>query len=264
MATQKYGGESVWELVLQNQTPIRVLFIQARRPDDIMIGHERTCVQKRFSAVPSNITFHNAYVAPPDRNLLDTHDAIVLGGSGDFSVYHRNSRSWVSPINRLLEESLKRSIPGFGLCFGHQLLGQFLGSDVVSSSEHAEIGTTEATLTKAGEADSLFRTLDRIFPIHTGHSDWVTTVPEGVDILASNDKLTTQAMRVRGTNFFSTQFHPDMTGQEAQERYDAYRDVFHKCHKPENDDAKKLFKAGADQSTQLLGVFAQYVSDLIS
>ena len=64
------------------------------------------------------------------------------------------------------------------------------------------------------------------FPVHTGHSDCVSTIPPNVELLASNDRLLTQAFKVKDRLFYSVQFHPDMSGAEARARYLAYRAGF--------------------------------------
>ena len=83
---------------------------------------------------------------------------------------------------------------------------------------------------------------------------------EGVDLLARNDVTETQAFHVRGTHFYSVQFHPDMTGAEAQARYLAYRDGFAERIDPNARAQADKFKAGVDESAALLGRFCDLVA----
>ena len=64
--------------------------------------------------------------APADVRWLDGIDGLLIGGSGDYSVHHPQSQRWVNPMRVVLDAALQRRMPGFGLCFGHQLLGLHL------------------------------------------------------------------------------------------------------------------------------------------
>jgi GMP synthase (glutamine-hydrolysing) len=133
-----------------------------------------------------------------------------------------------------------------------------LGCPIKTIPEHAELGTVEVEVTQAGRVCPVFGALGPRFRVHTGHSDHVTGVPAGVELLAQNDALRTQAFRVRGTRFFSTQFHPDMTGQEGHDRYLAYR-----RHFTDGDLELALanaaqFRPGQDESCALIGRVADY------
>jgi GMP synthase-like glutamine amidotransferase len=245
-------------LNISNRT--RILYIQARKADDKMIEHEKSCIQKRLSDHSDlDITFHNAYLSPPSPELLQTHNALILGGSGDFSVHHKNSREWVRHIEKLLTKTLDSKLPGFGICFGHQLLGQVMGATVDSEPTRSEIGTVQVSLTETGATDLVFGTLPERFAVQTGHSDSVTTIPKGIELMGRNEQLETQAFKVSDLPFYSTQFHPDLTGDEAQGRYDAYRDVFNKCSGDSDGSEDRVFQKGTDISTSLLSAFVHLV-----
>ena len=66
---------------------------------------------------------------------------------------------------------------------------------------------------------SLFGPLGERFHGHTGHTDCVEEVPSTVQLLARSSTLETQAFKVEGRRFYSSQFHPDLTAAEAQARY---------------------------------------------
>ena len=185
----------------------------------------------------------------------DTLDGLIIGGSGDFSVHHPRSQGWVTPLRRVLEAALTRGMPGFGICFGHQLLGQHLGSEVRTDPSAAELGTVDVQLTAAGAVSPLYAGFTDGLRVHSGHSDLVVDVPEGVELLARNSTCETQSFQVRGTRFFSVQFHPDMTGDEARYRYLAYRHGFADRIDDEAVKAAHRFISGDDASEVLLGAF---------
>jgi GMP synthase (glutamine-hydrolysing) len=220
-----------------------------------MAVHERGCVERRLGGRTFELHTRNALsakVAPQD---IDGFDAVVFGGSGAYSVHDPRSQPWVSELRAVLDRVLERRTPGFGLCFGHQLLGAHLGARVTTAEEHAELGTVDMQLTEAGAADPLFSGLEIDFHAHTGHSDHVTDVPVGATLLAGNDTLRTQAFVVDGTPFYSTQFHPDLTGAEAVNRYLAYQDSLPSVEREATIGGASRFRPGADAATMLLGRF---------
>ena len=238
--------------------PIQILLIQARRAGDPMAVHEHDCITRRITDGRANLTVLNALDAPVDASSLDGADAVIIGGSGNFSVHHPLSQRWVAPLRHVVERSLSERIPTFGICFGHQLLGHHLGAEVVTADEHSEMGTVSVQLTEHGSSDPLFEPLGESFKAHTGHSDCVTRVPPGVELMAHNERLATQAFRVRGTMFYSTQFHPDMTGGEAVARYEAFRAGLD--NPEEYDHGRRKFTAGEDTATKLITGFVDLVA----
>jgi len=220
-----------------------------------MLRHERECIELRTQGCGVRWSAHNAVETPVSPELLADKDAVVIGGSGDFSVYDPRSRPWVDPLVALIGEALEQQIPGFGICFGHQLLGEVMGGTVALDPASAEAGTVRLELTAAGAADPVFGRLDRQFWAHTGHTDRVAEVPAGVELLAFGGTLTTQAFRVRGAPFWSAQFHPDLTGAEAQSRYLAYQAALGSPAVERESPGPDRFQSGADETAQLLAWF---------
>jgi len=239
---------------------MKILLVQVRASDDIMLEHEVACIERKLSPRSCTLVHHNAVVTPADPAWLDGVDAMIIGGSGDFSVHHPRSLPWVTPLRHVLEEALKRNMPGFGVCFGHQVLGQHLGSQVITDPDASELGTVDVSLTDAGRASPLYAGFNDVIRVHSGHSDRVQTVPEGVELLAENGRCETQSFRVRGTQFYSVQFHPDMTGAEARYRYLAYREGFADRIDGEARKAAERFIEGDDESTELLGRFVDILA----
>ncbi len=246
--------------------PVTVLLIQIRRASDEMAAHELSCIRRRLGSRLAELRTRNVLHESVEPSELKNVDAVIFGGSGDFSVHDPRSAKWVTCLRQLLDIVLSRNLPGFGICFGHQLLGYHLGQQVSTSNAHAELGTIRLTLTPEGQRDPLFSQLDGEFMAQTGHSDHVLATPVGVSLLAESEQLATQAFKVNGSRFYSTQFHPDMTGAEAACRYLAYRESLSRA---KGDDAKKgaagvpetgnLFRAGTDAATLLLGGFVDQI-----
>ena len=238
---------------------LHVLLVQVRDPKDAMGPHEADCVRRRLAGRPARLTVRNALAAPASADWLAGVGMVIIGGSGAFSVHDPRSGWFVDPLRDFLEATLARDTPGFGVCFGHQLLGVHLGHAVITDPAHAEVGTITVDLTDAGAADPVFGGLPGQFSAQTGHSDSIIKTPAGVDLLATTPTLDTQAFRVRGTHFYSAQFHPDLTGAEAHARYQAYRRGLAESGVDVPDVNDDHFIEGADDAAALLGSLADTV-----
>ncbi len=238
---------------------LKLLLIQVRAPGDPMAAHEASCVRRRLADLPVDVAAANVLETPAEVGWLDGCDAFVIGGSGAYSVHDPRSAGFVDPLRSLLEASLQRGTPGFGICFGHQLLGLHLGRPVETLPELAEVGTGRFALTDAGANDDVLGRLPATFHGHTGHSDSVLGVPDGVDLLATSDTLDTQVFRVRGTRMYTAQFHPDLTGQEARDRYEAYRRALREAGAEPPEGDPEAYVPGADEGAALLHLWAERV-----
>ena len=114
----------------------QILLVQVRDPKDIMIGHEVECIRNRFGRRPYTLHVRNAVEEQGHPNWLEGMDGFLIGGSGDFSVHHPKSQRWVPALRTILDRALEDAIPSFGICFGHQLLGRHLGSEVRRKRRH--------------------------------------------------------------------------------------------------------------------------------
>ena len=198
---------------------INLLLIQARAPDDPLTVHEQDCVRRRLDGLDVSLVVQNALSAQPETGWLRGVDAVVIGGSGNFSVNHALSQRWVAPLRAMLDVLLRRSTPTFGICFGHQLLGLHLGARVETHPDLEEVGTIGLELTSTGGDVAPFASLPHRFFAHTGHSDHVVDLPAGVTLVVRGDHVEMQGFRVNGAPVYTTQFHPDLTGAEARDRF---------------------------------------------
>jgi len=200
-----------------------LLLVQIRPLDGEMARHEVDCIRRRLGDIEASINVRNVFAETPDIDWLQGQDAMVIGGSGAFSVHDPRSEEWVTELRHVLDACLERALPSLGICFGHQLLGLHLGVEVVTDLARREVGTLAFSLTEAGAKDPLFGTLGpeagSVFRATTGHTDHVTRCPADTTLLATNETSPVQALKVNGAPFYSTQFHPDLNGGEARARY---------------------------------------------
>src|SRR5271166_4549070 len=108
-------------------------------------------------------------------------DAFVITGSSS-SVTER--APWMLRAEALVRAIVAADTPLFGICFGHQLIAQALGGEVVRNTRGREIGTVRVQ--RVGD-DPLFAGLPRAFDVNATHVDAVTRLPRGAQVLARTD-----------------------------------------------------------------------------
>jgi hypothetical protein len=69
-----------------------------------------------------------------------------------------------------------------------------------------------------------------------------------------------QAFRVRGAPFWSVQFHPDLLGEEARDRYRAFAAELPPEEAAQAQAHARLFDPEADDTAGLLGAFVDHVA----
>ena len=234
-----------------------VTLIQIRHPSDSMAQHERECLVRRVTGLDIEWRHKNVFSEDPSPGWLKGASAMLIGGSGAYSVHDARSASWVNALRRVLDLALTESLPSFGICFGHQVLGFHLGATVETRPQLAEVGTVTIELTEAGAKDSLFGGFSPSFRAHTGHSDSVVDVPAGVSVLGKSSVLSNQIFRVDGSQFYSTQFHPDISAQEASYRYAAYKRGLASSMATYEVPPMGAYEIGADESNELIRRFLE-------
>jgi GMP synthase (glutamine-hydrolysing) len=133
------------------------------------------------------------------------HAAIVITGSSS-SVTER--ASWMLRAEGWLREAAALDVPIFGICFGHQLLGQAFGGEVAPNPRGREIGSVRLDL---AEGDALFDGLGPSFLVNATHVDTVARLPRGGVVLGSTD-LERHAVLAIGSRVRGVQFHPEIDG----------------------------------------------------
>jgi len=229
-----------------------VLLIQIRHRSDPSAAHEAACLRRRLANHDVQWVVRNALEDTPSVDWLSGVDMVFIGGSGYHSMVRHGNDPWVGPLRHLLDNILNRQLPGMGLCFGHQLVGHHLGADVSDDPAQAEIGTVQLHLTDDATQTPLMATMPHTFSGQTGHSDHVVSTPDDVVLLASNDALATQAFQIKGTAFYTTQFHPELSGSEARERYQLVSSGLAKTNDDALPEAVNLFKTGQDDTLDLI------------
>ncbi len=118
---------------------------------------------------------------------------------------------WIPPLETFLRDCLKAHVPVVGICFGHQILAQAMGGEVVNSDKGWGVGLHDYTLTAR---PSWIEGMDTGFTIPAIHQDQVAKAPEGAQVFAQSDFCPIAGL-VYGDpdkpDAFSIQPHPEMS-----------------------------------------------------
>jgi GMP synthase (glutamine-hydrolysing) len=169
-------------------------------------------------------------------------DGVVVTGSRA-SVYW--DEAWIPPLVTYVSDAAERDVPVLGVCYGHQILATALGGTVEGMGEY-EIGYREVRKTTDSE---LFEGIDDRFTVFTTHSDAVTELPAGADLLAENEY---GVHAFRKGHAWGVQFHPEYDPDTARdvtmgkdlpdERIRSVLDGIHEENYGAACEAKRLFE----------------------
>ncbi|MFT5778860.1 MAG: GMP synthase (glutamine-hydrolyzing) [Crocinitomicaceae bacterium] len=98
------------------------------------------------------------------------------------------------------------SLPVFGICFGHQLIGLMHGAFGNRMREDRDWQTVEVY-----EDCPLFNRLPSELQMMEDHCEAVS-IPAGFQLVASSDACVNEAMQHQKKKIFGVQFHPEVSG----------------------------------------------------
>jgi len=100
------------------------------------------------------------------------------------------------------------NLPVLGVCYGAQLMAHRSGGQVLPS-QIREYG--RAKLTTVDHHSPLLKEISLDTQVWMSHSDTIASIPESFEIVASTPSVKVAAFRVKGTNTYGIQFHPEVT-----------------------------------------------------
>ena len=210
---------------------------------------ERRSFALRAGLDPKQFQTHDLLGGPPSPSDLRTHDAIMVGGSGDYYV-SKGTLPFMDETLDAVRELAGSKAPTFASCFGFQLLVAALGGEVVHDPDRIEAGTYEVRLTDDAHSDPLFGKLPKRFMAQMGRKDRAESLPDGVIHLASSDRCPYHAFRIPDAPIWATQFHPELNRAENLERFRRYMDAYAVHMSPaERDRALEGFQESPEAET---------------
>lgn len=124
---------------------------------------------------------------------------IILSG-GPASVYDEDAP-------KVSKEVYDLGAPVLGICYGHQLTGEYFGGKV-AAADHREYGRAELII---GKKDPFFEGIDtESFTVWMSHGDRLEKMPEGFDVIAYTKNAPVAAMKHHTRPIYTIQFHPEV------------------------------------------------------
>ncbi|MBC7765961.1 MAG: glutamine-hydrolyzing GMP synthase [Hyphomonadaceae bacterium] len=103
-------------------------------------------------------------------------------------------------------EVLELGVPILGICYGAQLMTDLLGGEVLKADKR-EYGRTEIDLQTSCK---LFKDIELQTICWMSHTDQVTKMPEGFQVVASSTTCPVAAMENAQKKLYAVQFHPEV------------------------------------------------------
>ena len=158
-------------------------------------------------------------------DTLDDFGAVFMGGGPANFAYDESEKSseqklYEKKLTRLMKIIIAKDKPFMGMCLGVGAI--MLGLDHKMSFDYGEsLDAVEIRLTGAGKRDQVVSCLPDTFLAVSGHKEGAAVVPQGVLLLAKNDRCP-QIIR-SGQNVYGVQFHPEIDEIGIRVRMEAYR-----------------------------------------
>jgi GMP synthase-like glutamine amidotransferase len=124
-----------------------------------------------------------------------------------------DAHPWIASAEDLLREFFERERPYVGICFGHQLAAQALGTPVVRVDTGWEVGVHDYDVVVT--RPWMRPRADRLALI-ASHEDQVTAVPDGAELLATTAGCPVAGLLI-GERAWTLQPHPEFTPPLADE-----------------------------------------------
>lgn len=101
---------------------------------------------------------------------------------------------------------LQLGIPILGICYGGQLMAEFLGGKV-NRAKNREYGKTTLEIKTASP---LFKGIEENSVCWMSHTDFIERAPEGFSVTASTQDCPVAAMEDQYKDLYAVQFHPEV------------------------------------------------------
>jgi GMP synthase (glutamine-hydrolysing) len=149
-------------------------------------------------------------VVLPNKAEIKKYDGVLWPGC-NLTVYHEHDKR----VTRMLDFCnlcYDVGVPQFGSCWAMQVAVYVAGGEVKPNPKGREIGLArKIQLTPAGLKHPMYEGKPQVFDGFISHDDEVTKLPEGGELLASNEFTRVQSVSVKHKKglFWAPQYHPE-------------------------------------------------------
>ncbi|NTW62110.1 type 1 glutamine amidotransferase [Candidatus Saccharibacteria bacterium] len=183
-------------------------------------------IEKTLLSIDPNVTATVAriYLDPKIPDFVD-FDGIIVGG-GPMGVYEidKPEYSYIKAEADYLKNAINSRQPILAICFGHQLIAQILGGEVIRDEAKKEIGWYTIQKTDDGKTAKSMMGLPDSFTMFEYHYDRISKLPPNAIVLATSDLCDIQALSYDGLPISSFQFHPELDAALGNEIFESSRD----------------------------------------
>jgi GMP synthase-like glutamine amidotransferase len=170
----------------------------------LLCGHPRPGVQDRHGGFDA---MFQRLLAPHDIQLTSydvehmafppgpgAHDGWLISGSRHGAY---EDHPFIPPLEQFIRDAHAAAVPMVGICFGHQIIAQALGGEVVKWDGGWNIGRRTYAFDGLGDV-----------ALAAWHQDQVTRLPDGAEVIASAPGCAIAAARYPG-RALTIQPHPE-------------------------------------------------------
>ena len=129
---------------------------------------------------------------------LQNYDKVILSGR------RKNDQLMNSINSKIIKHSIQEKKPLLGICYGAEILNLTLGG-TIKKSNSLQKGKQEITISQKNELCN-----DK-FEAFESHNYEISRLADSMDCIAYSDSCKNEIIKIKNSNVFGTQFHPEMT-----------------------------------------------------
>lgn len=204
------------------KSDLKILLLQIREDQSVKQEELESFARYACLEIEQFKTF-NVFDQPNfGKEILDGVDALIVGGASEASVLEPEKYPFVESIQKLLNETIKTSLPVFASCFGFQAAVLALGGEILRDRSNFEMGTYPIKLTDTSKLDPIYKKIPNLFQAVSVHQEKAVQLPSNCDLLAFTDECC-HSFRVKDKPFWAFQFHPELDKECLIERLGIYQ-----------------------------------------